>query len=141
MLRHVALVRTDVSEALRSSETSVLTRATRRNISEDAVLLRENSVAVTSQFVVVFLLAQSLKLLRMRVLLVMRGLFKLSLCITKQTVHEQKFQKLCLLDDLFTCANILNGCGRLLSVAEYIYECFICLHISQKSTPSFFPPL
>jgi hypothetical protein len=41
---HVALVRTDVAEefsvskALSSSETSVLTRATPRNISEDAIL-------------------------------------------------------------------------------------------------------
>jgi hypothetical protein len=49
MLRHVALVRADVSgehstciilmmDALRSSETLVLTRATRRNIPEDGIL-------------------------------------------------------------------------------------------------------
>jgi hypothetical protein len=38
MLRRVALVRTEVSEALSSSETSVLTRATRRNIPADAIL-------------------------------------------------------------------------------------------------------
>jgi hypothetical protein len=38
MLRCVALVRTDVSETLSSSETPVLTRATRRNILEDGIL-------------------------------------------------------------------------------------------------------
>jgi hypothetical protein len=37
MLRCVALVRTDVSEKYSASETSVLTRATRRNIAEDAI--------------------------------------------------------------------------------------------------------
>jgi hypothetical protein len=38
MLRRVALVRTGVSEALNSSETPVLTRATRCNIPEDTIL-------------------------------------------------------------------------------------------------------
>jgi hypothetical protein len=38
MLLRVALVTSDVSEELSSSETSVLTRATRRNIPEDAIL-------------------------------------------------------------------------------------------------------
>jgi hypothetical protein len=38
MLRRVALVRTDVSEVLSSSETLVLTRLTRRNIPEDVII-------------------------------------------------------------------------------------------------------
>jgi hypothetical protein len=38
MLRRVALVITDVSEEISASETPVLTRATRRNIPEEAVL-------------------------------------------------------------------------------------------------------
>jgi hypothetical protein len=39
MLRRAALVKTDVSEELStSSETSVLTRATRRNFTEDTIL-------------------------------------------------------------------------------------------------------
>jgi hypothetical protein len=38
MLRRVAIVRTDVSVALSSSETSVLTRATRHNIPGDSIL-------------------------------------------------------------------------------------------------------
>jgi hypothetical protein len=38
MLRRVALVRTDVSEKPVASETSVLTRSTRRNIPEDTIL-------------------------------------------------------------------------------------------------------
>jgi hypothetical protein len=37
MLRRVVLVRTDVLEELSASETSVLTRATRRNIPEDTI--------------------------------------------------------------------------------------------------------
>jgi hypothetical protein len=45
MLRRVALVRTDVSMELSASETSVLTRTTRRNVPEDTILhshCREN---------------------------------------------------------------------------------------------------
>jgi hypothetical protein len=38
MLRRMALVRTDVSEGLSASKTSVLTRATRRNFPEEASL-------------------------------------------------------------------------------------------------------
>jgi hypothetical protein len=38
MLRRVRLVRIDVSEELSASETSVLTRRTRRNITEDTIL-------------------------------------------------------------------------------------------------------
>jgi hypothetical protein len=38
LLRRVALVRTDVSEEPGASETSVLTRATRRNNPEDTIL-------------------------------------------------------------------------------------------------------
>jgi hypothetical protein len=38
ILRRVALVRTDVSEALSSSETSVFTRTKRCNIPEDGIL-------------------------------------------------------------------------------------------------------
>jgi UDP-N-acetylglucosamine 2-epimerase len=38
MLRRVAIVGTDVSDALNSSETSVRTRASRRNIPEDTIL-------------------------------------------------------------------------------------------------------
>jgi hypothetical protein len=60
MLGHVALVRTDVSEelsasfirdALNSSETSVLTRATWRNIPEDAILQFEWSLHMALDFI------------------------------------------------------------------------------------------
>jgi hypothetical protein len=62
MLHRVALVITDVSEELSasvirelsSSETSILTRATRRNIPEDVILLRylfsSNSIVITATF-------------------------------------------------------------------------------------------
>jgi hypothetical protein len=43
ILRHVALVTTDVSEELSPSETLVVTRATRRNIPEDTILQQEFS--------------------------------------------------------------------------------------------------
>jgi hypothetical protein len=43
MLRHVALVRTDVSEEPGTSETSVLTRASPRNIPEDTILHSHSS--------------------------------------------------------------------------------------------------
>jgi hypothetical protein len=47
MLCRVALVRTNVKEALSSSETSVLTRAMQGNIPEDAILDGDNiSIAV-----------------------------------------------------------------------------------------------
>jgi hypothetical protein len=38
VLRRVAIVRTDVSEAIISSETLVLTRVTRRNILKDGTI-------------------------------------------------------------------------------------------------------
>jgi hypothetical protein len=41
MLRRVALVRTEVSEELKSSDPSVLTSVTRRNIPEDGILYRD----------------------------------------------------------------------------------------------------
>jgi hypothetical protein len=45
MLRHATLVRTDVSEQCIASETSVLTRAAPRNISEDGILRKNNCLA------------------------------------------------------------------------------------------------
>jgi hypothetical protein len=51
MLRRVALVRTDASGMLSSSETSILTRATRHNIPEDTILHsqgRENLKSYTN---------------------------------------------------------------------------------------------
>jgi hypothetical protein len=58
MLHRVALVRTDGSVALSSSETSVLTRAPGRNIPEDTILhshRREN----LKSYIVLSLIAQT----------------------------------------------------------------------------------
>jgi hypothetical protein len=46
MLRRVGLVITDVSEEPGASELSVITRATRRNIPEDTILLYREIVLV-----------------------------------------------------------------------------------------------
>jgi hypothetical protein len=43
MLRRVILIWTDISEELSASETSILTRATRRNIPEGTILHSLNS--------------------------------------------------------------------------------------------------
>jgi hypothetical protein len=48
MLRRVALVRTDISEELSASKTSVLTRAIRRNISESAILYNHRRESLKS---------------------------------------------------------------------------------------------
>jgi hypothetical protein len=48
MLRRAALVGTDVSDERSASETSVLTRATQRNIPEDTILHSSDPYALTS---------------------------------------------------------------------------------------------
>jgi hypothetical protein len=59
ILRCVALVRTDVSEEISASETSVLTRVARRSIPEDAILhshRRENLKPYTDELIYIMTL-------------------------------------------------------------------------------------